>query len=167
MKSSSVLTRYRLALVLESVLRGAYPAYVEIPREIEEQVYKWKEFARGRDRESEGEEAPKLVLGKLFFVKFGSRPRDPIWPVDIFVPQTNQVDRILGHLLADAIEGFPVPFYPRCLQKAHEKAALVDFDMDVVQDFNFEGVKSALGNDGDALDAFLLQDADPGQGRYR
>jgi hypothetical protein len=167
MKSSSVLSRYRLALALEGVLRGTYPAFVEIPRELEEQVYIWKESARGEDRVVAGQEAHKFVLGKMFFAKFGSRSRDPIWPVDIFTPQIAQADRIFGHLLADAIEGFPVPFYPRCLQKAHERAALVDFDMDMLQDAIFNGLRKALGAESPMLEAFALEDADPGQGRYR
>src|SRR5262249_10134051 len=50
MKSSSVLSRYRLAMALERVLRGNYPAYVEVPRKLEEEVYIWKESARGEDR---------------------------------------------------------------------------------------------------------------------
>jgi hypothetical protein len=167
MKSSSVLTRYRLAMVLEGVLRGAFPAYVPVPRELEEKVYTWSEYARGRERVGIGGEANKFVLGKMFFVKFGSKPRDPIWPVDVFEPQIQAADRILSHLLADAVEGFPVPLYPRCLQKAHERAALVGFDMDVLQDVIFAGVRATLRQEGAALDAFQLEDADPAQGRYR
>jgi hypothetical protein len=167
MKSSTVLSRYRLALALEGVLRGTYPSFVEIPRRLEEEVYIWKESARGVDRVEAGREAAKFVLGKMFFAKFGSRSRDPIWPVDIFTPQAGQADRIFGHLLADAIEGFPVPFYPRCLQKAHERAALVDFDMDMLQDAVFNGLRAVLGAESSTLEAFVLEDADPGQGRYR
>jgi hypothetical protein len=167
MKSSTVLSRYRLAFALEGVLRGAYPAYIEVPHELEKEVYQWEESYRGEDRVVAGRERNKFVLGKMFFAKFGSRSRDPIWPIDIFAPQAAQADRIFSHLLADAIEGFPVPFYPRCLQKAHERAALVDFDMDMLQDAIFNGLRRALGNESSTLDAFMLEDADPGQGRYR
>jgi hypothetical protein len=52
------------------------------------------------------------------------------------------------------------------LQKAHENAALVDFDFDILQDFIYEGVRSSLGDDAGVLDAFQLQDADPAQRRY-
>jgi hypothetical protein len=145
MKSSTVLTRYRLAFALEGVLRGPYPAFLEVPYELQEEVFAWDESFRGADRVRLGGEGHKFVQGRLFFAKFGSRPRDPIWPIHIFTPQSSHADRIFSHLLADAIEGFPVPLYPRCLQKAHERAALVDFDMDMLQDAIFHGLRSALG----------------------
>lgn len=159
MKSSSVLSRYRLAFALEGVLRTTYPAFLEVPEELEKEVYRYDD-AYMRD-------ARGYVLGKMYFAKFGSKQRDPIWPIDVFTYQSVHAERIFGHLLADAIEGFPVPFYPRCLQKAHERAALVDFDMDILQDAIFGGLRKALGNEAGALDAFTLEDADPGQGRYR
>jgi hypothetical protein len=165
-KSSKVLARYRLAMALEHILRTSYPAFVEIPREIEEKAYIWSEYARGDDRVTETGEINKFVMAKMFFVKFGLRPRDPIWPVDVFLPQRNDADRIFGYLLNDAINGFPVPLYPRSLQKAHEHAALVDFDMNVLQDLVFESLRRALGPEGLALDAFRLEDAEPAQARY-
>lgn len=165
-KHSKVLSRYRLAMALEQVLQTDYPAYVEVPREVEEKAYVWSEFARGNDRANENGEINKFVGGKMFLVKFGSQRRDPVWPVDIFVPQVGESQAILGSMLADAINGFPVPYYPQCLQKAHENAALVDFDFDVLQDVIYEGVRSSLGGDAGALDAFELQDADPAQRRY-
>jgi hypothetical protein len=165
-KHSKVLSRYRLAMALEGVLQTDYPAYVEVPREIEERAYVWSEFARGEDRAGQGGEINRFVGGKMFLVKFGSHRRDPVWPVDIFLPQVTDSQVILGSMLADAINGFPVPHYPRCLQKAHENAALVDFDFDILQDFIYEGVRSSLGANAATLDAFQLQDADPAQGRY-
>lgn len=165
-KHSKVLSRYRLAMALEGVMQVDYPAYVEIPREVEERAYVWSEFARGNDRTGEGGEINKFVGGKMFFVKFGAHRRDPIWPTDIFVPQMGEAQVILGSMLADAINGFPVPHYPRCLQKAHENAALVDFDFDILQDVIYEGVRTSLGVQASTLDAFQLQDADPAQRRY-
>ena len=166
-KHSKVLTRYRLAMALENVLQTDYPAYVEVPREIEERAYVWSEFARGDDLAGGGGEVNKFVGGKMFLVKFGSSRRDPVWPVDIFTPQRESAPIILGSMLADAINGFPVPCYPRCLQKAHENAALVDFDFDILQDHIYDGVRSALGEQSGALDVFRLQDTDPAQQRYR
>lgn len=165
-KHSKVLARYRLAMALERVLTTDYPAYVEIPRSIEEKAYVWSEYARGDDKEMEGTEINKFVGGKMFFVKFGSGRRDPIWPIDIFLPQESEAQTIIGCLLADAINGFPIPFYPQCLQKAHENAALVDFDFDILQDQIFEGLRNALGGEAPMLDVFRLQDTDPSQRRY-
>jgi hypothetical protein len=165
-KHSKVLYRYRLAMALEGVLQVDYPAFVEVPRDIEERAYVWSEFARGDDRIEDGGEINKFVGGKMFLVKFGAHRRDPIWPIDIFVPQAAEAQMVLGSMLADAINGFPVAHYPRCLQKAHENAALVDFDFDILQDVIYDGVRASLGTDAGVLDAFQLQDADPAQKRY-
>jgi len=165
-KHSKVLSRYRLAMALEGVLQTDYPSYVEVPRELEEKVYVWSEFARGDDRVSEGGEINKFVGGKMFLVKFGSHRHDPVWPADIFLSQADEAQIILGSMLADAINGFPVPYYPLCLQKAHENATLVDFEFDILQDSIYEGVRSRLGVEAETLDAFRLQDADPAQRRY-
>lgn len=165
-KSSKVLDRYRLAMALEGVLTADFPAYVEIERKLEEKAYLWSEYARGDDRQLEGGEVNKFVGGKMFFVKFGNGKRDPIWPVDIFLPQASEAQSILGYMLADAIDGFPVPFYPRCLQKAHENAALVDFDFDILQDEIFAGIRTVLDQQGSELDVFRLRDQDLAARRY-
>lgn len=165
-KHSKVLARYRLTMALERILTTDYPAYVEIPRGLEEKAYVWSEYARGDDRELEGAEVNKFVGGKMFFVKFGSGRRDPVWPIDIFLPQEAEAQTIIGCMLADAINGFPVPFYPQCLQKAHENAALVDFDFDILQDQVFEGLRNVLGGEAPILDVFRLQEVDPSQRRY-
>ena len=94
-KTSKVLDRYRLAMALEDVLTTDYSAYVEVPRDLEEKAYVWSEYARGDDRELEGGEVNKFVGGKMFFVKFGVGKRDPIWPIDIFLPQRAELKRFL------------------------------------------------------------------------
>lgn len=165
-KRSKVLDRYRLAMALEKVMQLSFPCYLEIPRELEEQAYIWPDYARGDDNLAEGGEINRFVAGKMFFVKFGSNPHDPIWPVDIFLPQSSDHSKIFGSLLDDAVDGFPVPFYPRSLQKAHENAALVDFDMDILQDMIFAGLRDALGGEAPSLDAFRLHDAYPAARRY-
>lgn len=164
-KHSKVLDRYELAMALEGVLRTKYPAYLEIHRAIEAKAYVWPEYARGDGEQTSGE-ANKFVGGKMFLVKFGPGPHDPIWPVDVFEPQLREAPVLIGSLLADAINGFPVPYYPRCLQKAHENAALVDFDYDVLQDEVYAGIRSALGSEAPALDAFLLRTSDVAARRY-
>jgi hypothetical protein len=99
-------------------------------------------------------------------VKFGNHASDPIWPVDLFLPQQREAPAILGHLLSDAVNGFPIPFYPLCLQRAHEYAALVDFDFEILQDQVIEAIRTLLGPEADALDTFRMQVADPAQNRY-
>jgi hypothetical protein len=165
-KHSKVLSRYRLAMALEGIMQSPFPCYVEIPRELEEKAYVWSEYARGDESVAEGGEINKFVAGKMFFVKFGRGPRDPVWPIDIFLSQSNDHATIFGYLLNDATEGFPVPLYPRSLQKAHENAALVDFDMDILQDMIFSGLRTTLGKEASTLDVFRLQDADPASRRY-
>jgi hypothetical protein len=165
-KHSKVLARYRLAMALEGILTTNYAAYLPVPRDIEEKAYLWAEYARGNDREMEGREINKFVGGKMFFVKFGRGPRDPIWPIDIYLHQLDQAHHILGCLLADAVNGFPVPLYPLCLQKAHANAAMVDFDFDILQDHIFDGIRAILAEDAPVLDVFRLQEADPSQRRY-
>jgi hypothetical protein len=166
-KHSKVLQRYRLAMAIEAVLRTDFPAYVDVPRELEMKSYVWSEYARGDEEASKlGGETNKFVGGKMFFVKFGSRPHDPVWPIDIFLPQVKDAATVLGYMLADAIDGFPVPFYPQCLQRAHENAALVDFDMTILQDEVVRSVRSMLGEHATRLDEMSLQTVDPSSARY-
>jgi len=165
-KHSKVLTRYKLAMSLENIMTEKYPCYLEIPRDIEERAYLHAEYARGSDVEEEGKEINRFVGGKMFFAKFGRSPHDPVWPIDIFESQVNQASAVMGYLLADAENGFPVPFYPLCLQQAHENAALVDFDFDVLQDEVIQGIRNLLGEESDVLDVARLQDADPSRLRY-
>lgn len=165
-KHSKVLSRYRLSMALEKILTTDYPSYLEIPREIEAKAYIWSEYARGDDNTIEGGEANKFVAGKMFFVKFGEGNFDPIWPVDVFLPQSGNAQAIMGYLLADAQNGFPVPFYPMCLQKAHENAALVDFDFSILQDQIYDALRSLLGDEAPVLDETRFQDSDPAQKRY-
>jgi hypothetical protein len=165
-KRSKVLERYRLVMSLERVLTTDYPAYVEIPREMEEQAYLRAEYARGDDRAMPSGTINKFVAGKMFFVKFGHGRHDPVWPIDLYLPQVGEAPAMMGYLLADALNGFPVPFYPQCLQKAHQNAALVDFDFDILQDQIFDGVRDLLGEDASVLDAFRFLDTKPASARY-
>lgn len=163
-KHSKVLQRYRLAMMLEGIMRCEYPCYADVSRELEQKAYVWSEYARGGEIESG--EANKFVAGKMFFVKFGGRPRDPIWPVDLLESQVADAQVVFGSLLTDSIEGFPVPFYPRCLQRAHENAALVDFDMDILQQAIVSAIRLSLGDNASVLDELALIDADPAAKRY-
>jgi hypothetical protein len=153
-----VLTRYRLAMALEGILTTNYPAYLPIPRAIEEKAYRWYRWAEQTGlQDREDEEITRFVGGKMFFVKFGTGLRDPIWPVDIYLPQASQAHYILGYMLADALNGFPLPLYPQCLQQAHANAALVALDFEILQDQIFDGIRQALAGEASVLDIFRLQ----------
>jgi hypothetical protein len=145
-KHSKVLEKYNLAMTLERLFAPGSPRYVKVPRSMEAKAYLWPEYARGAEVEGEEGEAPKFVAGDMYLVRFGEQSGDPIWPVDIFSSQSNSVDEILGYLLADAICGFPVPYYPLCLQKAHEYATIAGFDMDILQDEVFSAIRNLLND---------------------
>jgi hypothetical protein len=166
-KQSKVLDRYRLAMALEGILTTSYPAYIAVPANIQRKAHTETDYIREVESEdSEDEVFSDYVGGAMFFVKFGSGVRDPIWPVDIFRPQKGQAQQILGAMLTDAINGFPVPLYPHCLQKAHENAALVDFDFDILQNHIFDGIRQVLAEEATVLDTFRLQNTNPAQLRY-
>jgi hypothetical protein len=169
LKHSRILETYRLAMALEGVMRVAYPCYVDVPRDLERKVFRWKENARDDEiAAQEGGEENKFVGGKLYFCKFGGSPNDPIWAVDVLDSHSDseQVDAIFGYLFTDAIDGFPIPYYPQCLQRAHEHAALVDFDFEILQDEITKSLRAALGDRGTVIDELSLQETDVAARRY-
>jgi NurA domain len=143
-KKSKVIDKYRLAMVLENVFPSGEPRYIRIPRNIEAKAYIWKISAREAEIEDEGGKFPKYIAGDMFFVRFGKKSGDPIWAIDIFSTQSDSAAEIFGFLLNDALNGFPIPFYPLCLQKAHEHAHIVDFDLQIFQDEIFLAVRNLL-----------------------
>jgi hypothetical protein len=172
-KHSSVIDLYRLALELEDVLPAGCGYWVRVPREIERRAYKFAEFARGRERlvrnrdglcaardpatgrlalngprpgiEAATEDS-KFVFGTMLLVRFGANKADPIWAVDVFDDQIQDADTIIGHLAADAKDGFPVPFYPASLQRAHEEAKLTDLDADLLNAAVLEAIRAIVGS---------------------
>lgn len=165
-KHSRVIERYRLAMQIEAMMPAGGPRYVRVPGDIEQRVYRWPDYARAPGDAAPGGKTARSVLGRLHLVRFGERASDPVWPVDIFHTQVAATDAILGHLLADALDGFPVPFYPRCLQKAHEHAQIVDFDLRILQDEVVAAVRGLLPRGGeDAVDRLAMQ-TDVAANRY-
>jgi hypothetical protein len=156
-KHSQVVERYRLAMMIDGTFASGEPRYVRIPRELEAKAYKWPEYSRGSEGASSGGEAPKFVIGGMFFARFGRTRNDPIWAVDVFEPLIGQAEEIFGYLLRDAIDGFPMPHYPRCLQKAHEHAQIANFDREILQDAVVDAVRGVIADDRrDVVDAILL-----------
>lgn len=157
-RRSKVIDRYRLAMFLEGVLFQPGACFVHIPREIEKKVYRWSEYARGIGEVEEGEK-PKFVAGSLFLAKFGPGRYDPVWPVDVWSlhVRNGEEEEIFSYLLADAQVGFPRPFYPLCLQRAHEKASLSGLDLEILQRAVVRAIKEALPSDESHIfDAFRL-----------
>ncbi len=165
-KRSRILQRYGMALAIEGVLPPGEPRYMRIPPEFEARAYNWPgqyrftaaQIAAG---DSDGAAGGKYGAGALYFARFGSRRGDTIRVVELFSPDEGEreADEVFGHLLADAREGFPIPFYPRCLQKAHENARVADFDMDLLQDELAEAVRGALPEDRkELLDGWLFDE---------
>ena len=160
-KRNKFLLKYRVAMALEGVMRNSYPCYVHVDDDLQKTAYKWEEIVTG------GGEGESFNAGQMFLVKFGAHAHDPIWAVDIFKSQASHASAVLGYLLWDAQEGFPVPLYPMCLQRAHEKAALVGLDQDILQDEIMTVIRESLTkHESWMLDELSLQPADPTTARY-
>jgi hypothetical protein len=142
-KQSAVLGRLAIALELEATFHKSFPCYVRVDAEIEEDCYNfdrtWLDTYETSEPDDEGKRQYQS-MGQLFLVKFGDRPMDPVWPVDIAVWQVAQADKILGQLTADAQQGFPIPDYPMCIQRAHDFAKLTGLEIAVLQDLLLQGI---------------------------
>jgi len=142
-KQSAVLGRLAVALELEATFHKNYPCYVKVPPAIEEDCYNFDRTWLDTYETSEPEEAGRRLyqsLGNMYLVKFGDRGFDPVWPVDIAVWQTPQAEKILGQLTVDAQQGFPIPDYPMCIQRAHDYAKLTGIEIEVLQDLLVQGM---------------------------
>lgn len=146
-KQSAVLSRLSVALELEETLHKPYPCYVRVPEDIEEKCYNfdrtWLDTLETSEPDEEGNYLYQS-MGKLFLVKFGNRPFDPVWPVDIAEWQLSEADKIIGQLTKDAQPGFPIPDFPMCVQKAHDFAKVNGLEVDILQDILFEGITQNL-----------------------
>jgi hypothetical protein len=160
LKKSKLLQKYRLALALEQTFHTRYPCFARIPHEMLKEAFKFGEWIENQGGEED------FVGGEMFAAKFGGGPYDPVWMVDIFETQVRDAARIMSFLLNDSLGGFPVPCYPACLQRAHDAAALVDFDMDILEQMIHGSLRDSLGERGNLIDRLSLQESDPSAGRY-
>jgi hypothetical protein len=146
-KQSAVLSRLAVALELEETFHKPYPCYVQVPKDIEEKCYNfdrtWLDTLETSQPDEEGHYLYQS-MGKLFLVKFGNRPFDPVWPVDIAEWQISEADKIIGQLTKDAQPGFPIPDFPMCVQKAHDFAKVNGLEVDILQDILFDGITQNL-----------------------
>ena len=149
-KQSAVLSRLSIALELEGALNKPYPCYVRVPDDIEADCYNFDRTWLDTLETSEPDENGTYryqAIGKMFLVKFGDRPFDPVWPVDIAEWQLSDAEKIIGQLTKDAQPGFPIPDFPMCVQKAHDFAKVNGLEVNILQDILFEGITQKLTPD--------------------
>jgi hypothetical protein len=146
-KQSSVLSRLSVALELEEALHKPFPCYAQVPRDIEEDCYNfdrtWLETLENSEPDENGNYRYQS-MGQMYLVKFGDRPFDPVWPIDIAEWQVAEAEKILGQLAKDAQIGFPIPDFPMCVQKAHDYAKVNGLEVEILQDILFEGITQRL-----------------------
>jgi hypothetical protein len=149
-KQSAVLSRLAVALELEGTFHKQFPCYVQVPEDIEKECYNfdltWFSTYESTEAGADGEKLYQ-ALGRMFLVKFGDRSFDPVWPVDIAEWQTKDAEKILGQLVVEAQQGFPIPDYPMCIQQAHNYAKLSGIEVEVLQDMLVQGICERLGNE--------------------
>jgi hypothetical protein len=149
-KQSAVLSRLAVALELEATFAKPYPCFVQVPRDVEEDCYNfdrtWLDTYETTEDRDDGDRLYQS-MGQMFLAKFGDMPMDPVWPVDIAVWQVSEAEKILGQLALDAQQGFPIPDYPMCIQRAHDFAKLTGIEIEVLQDILLAGVTQKLTPD--------------------
>jgi hypothetical protein len=145
-KHSQVLARYSLAMQLENVFPAGDPRFARVPELMEEKSYVWKEYMARSDEDGTDSEINKFSMGSLYLARFGKKAGDPVWAIDLLNTQNEFDADIFGYLYMDTFDGFPVPHYPACLQKALEYAQVIDFDLDILQDEVIAAVKDLLPN---------------------
>lgn len=163
LKQSKVIQKYQLALALEGILRTNYPSYVPVPTELQHKVFEWGEIVGEKEGGRPIKDSDNMVAGDMFLVKFGSRPGDRIWAVDVLKSQVDDVSTILGYMLADAEAGFPQTFFPMSLQRAHEHANVGGLDGDILRMSVSDGVRRLLGDQQSLVDEFeLMEESETG-----
>jgi len=169
-KSSNVINKYRLALLVENVFPSGNEYFVRIPRSLELLAYKYPEFARGRETIGLSGEEPKFVFGSMYLVRFSPSPASIIRAVDIFDDQTQEADKIIGYLSTDAYDSFPIPDFPMSIQRAHEAAKLNDFDADFLSSTLTNAIQASLqvayGSRASDIIDLINMAGDPDSARY-
>ena len=152
-KRSKVLDRYNLAMNVARLWPAGSPFFVPVPFEMERKTFSHLAYAETAAVDSRG-----LNAGALHFVRFGAKLHDRVWAVDVFHAQQTEAQTILGHLLYDAKAGFPVPYYPHCLQQAHEHAQIGTLDASLLQDAILDSIRSMIPRKNQAdIEAYVLQ----------
>ena len=135
-KTSAVLSKLSLAMMLEKTFNKDFPCYAEVPKDLEAKCYNfdrtWLETAEDR---AEGSAERYQSFGRMHLVKLSPMRTAPILPVDIpvWLP-TQDRQMVLEYLAYDAQHSFPVIGYPHSLQKAHDHVTMTGLEMTVLGD---------------------------------
>jgi hypothetical protein len=141
-KKTKVLDHYRLAMSLAGIFDHGTPCFVPVPANLQDSVYRSGEYLRDPD-----DQAASGNIGRMYFVRFGPHPGDPIWTADLLAWQAADAQAVFGHLQADAAAGFPVPFYPFSLQQADAHSRVADLDVEIIEDSLVDAVRDLVGTD--------------------
>lgn len=156
-KTSAVLSKLSLALLLERTFNLDYPCYAEVPRDLEAKCYNFDKTWLETSFESERTEDQRYQsFGRLHLLKMGSSPDAPIFPVDIpiWLPEKFKHE-VLEYLVHDAHDTFPFPGYPSALQRAHNNAVLTGLEMTILGDLMTDALRDRADNE--ALKEQLLR----------
>ncbi len=163
-KSSEVHTRYALAMTLQNVFPPGQPYFAPIPMELQEAVYQWPEYIRlpetvdkAHGASSPSLEDPKFNIGAMHFARFGGEHDDPVWTLDTLHWQSDRADEILGCLLRDTKQSYPIPTYPQTLIDADAGAQISKMDTELLRDAFLDSVgKSVSPEQRRVLDSQVL-----------
>lgn len=145
-KRTQVQQQYELAMSLARVFSTGSPMFAPVPMDMQVRAYRWEEYVRSPEVDQQGE-SPKFNMGSMHFVRFGGSSGDPIWTVDLLESQKERAQEVFGCLLGDALNGFPIPFYPKSLQQADEHAQVAGFGFEILQDALIDAVAAAVEED--------------------
>lgn len=146
-KSSEVHARYALAMTLQNVFPLGQPYFAPIPMELQEAVYQWPEYIRLPESvdKTQGSatpsmEDPKYNIGAMHFARFGGQGDDPMWTVDTLHWQSERADEIMGCLLRDTEQSYPIPTYPQTLIDADAGAQISKMDAELLREAFMDSV---------------------------
>ncbi len=145
-KSSAVLSKLALAILLEGVFNKSYPCYVEVPEELEARCYNFDRtwLDTYSDLDSKNRQRYQS-FGKLHLVKLSEHRTCPVFPVDVpsWLPKEKR-SVVLEYLAYDARATFPYPGYPQALQRAHDFANMSGFEVSILSDLIIKQLLDAL-----------------------
>ncbi|MYA30138.1 MAG: DNA double-strand break repair nuclease NurA [Gammaproteobacteria bacterium] len=145
-KTSAVLSKLSLAMLLERTFDREYPCYAEVPKELEAKCYNfdrtWLETSYDSDS---SDQQLYQSFGRLHLLKLGTASDAPILPVDVpvWLPDDRKYE-VLEYLVNDALDTFPIIGYPSALQRAHDHAVLTGLEMTVLGDLMTDALQEHI-----------------------